>query len=311
MDLTLSNQIIDRYVASLPGEAQRTAFLITVNHLRDLSENAQVLSEFLSSFATSVADLYAATSVAIWFEDSAQNVQRKVDVGWRNLSLDEPTAAAHRELVSYAIHAGKAIAVQPFSAPSARSSVSNPTDSFLLLAPTKFDHKDVAVLEIALGPKPLRKQHRVLMDSYFDWLRWLDQLLQQGMQRCFAAAEQPFLLAISSLQQTELVVEEIQSQIRMRIEASLQSFSGQNFGSLSANQTVAKQVHGLLDSKGLRVKCPECGAAAILRCQNAGNSKTGAFMFDHYLDSGRTFHGGQTVFPNLEIVSKPPRRKAN
>jgi predicted RNA-binding Zn-ribbon protein involved in translation (DUF1610 family) len=179
------------------------------------------------------------------------------------------------------------------------------------LAPTKFDQQDVAVLEIALGPKPLRQPHKVLMDSYFDWLRWLDQLLRQGMQRCFAAAEQPLLLAISSLQQTSHAVEEIQSQIRIRIEASLQSFSGQNFGSLSANQTVAKQVHALLDSKGLRVKCPECGAAAILRCQNAGNSKTGAFMFDHYLDSGRTFHGGQTVFPNLEIVPKPPRRKPN
>jgi predicted MPP superfamily phosphohydrolase len=112
MEVTLSHQVIDRYVESLPSEPQRIAFLATVNHLRDLSQNARVLGEFLSSFATSVADLYAATSVAIWFEDTANNVQRKVDVGWRNLSLDESTSAAHRELVLYAIHLGKAIAVR-------------------------------------------------------------------------------------------------------------------------------------------------------------------------------------------------------
>lgn len=311
MQATLSTHVIDDYVASIPTTQQRTQVRSTVQKLQQLSTDAKPLSLFLSLFATSVAELYAANSVAIWFQSTslACSVVRKVDVGWNNMAFDGTTEKTHKELVGYAIDCGNAIAVQPFSSPARGAGVSNPTDSFLLLTPAKFDQRNVAVLEIVLGPKPLRRPHLILMRSYLDWLGWLSQLLQVGMQRCFAELQEQHLSAIAALQETSKAVEEIQIQIRRRIEESVQEFAGQNFGSLSANQTVAKQVHALLDSKGLRVKCPECGTPAILRCQNAGNSKTGAFMFDHYLDTGRTFHGGQTTFPVLEVVPKPPRRK--
>lgn len=309
---TLSTRVIDDYVDSLPPTQQRAQARSTVEKLRQLSTSAAPLSLFLSSFATTVADLYAANSVAIWFQSTSRtgSVVRKVDVGWSNLAFDASTETAHKELIGYAIDSGKAIAVQPFSSPAQGAGVSNSTDSFLLLTPAKFDQQSVAVLEIVLGPKPLRRPHEILMASYLEWLGWLSQLMQLGMQRCFAEPQDQHLLATATLQEVTRAVEEIQVQIRRRIEESLQGFAGQNFGSLPANQSVAKQVHALLDSKGLRVKCPECGTPAILRCQNAGNSKTGAFMFDHYLDTGRTFHGGQTTFPALEVVSKPPRRKA-
>jgi hypothetical protein len=311
MEATLSTRVIDDYVASLPESQRRTHVRSTVQRLRQLSTDAEPLSHFLSSFAESVADLYAANSVAIWFQSTSRtsNVVRKVDVGWNNMALDVSTDQAHKSLIGYAIESGKAMAVQPFSAPAKNVGVSNPTDSFLLLTPAKFDQQSVAVLEIVLGPKPLRRPHEVLMASYLDWLGWLSQLMLDGMQRCFAEPHEQHLLAIASLQETTVAVGAIQNQIRHRIEQTVQAFAGQNFGSLSANQAVTKQVHTLLDSKGLRVKCPECGTPAILRCQNAGNSKNGAFMFDHYLDTGRTFHGGQTTFPVLEVVSKPPRRK--
>jgi hypothetical protein len=100
-----------------------------------------------------------------------------------------------------------------------------------------------------------------------------------------------------------------QEEIRKRLERTLHALVGKNFGTLTANQAVAGRVHQVLESKGLRVQCPECGSAAILRCQGAGNSKTGVFLFDHYLENGRTFHGGPTTFPWVTLVAKPPRRK--
>ena len=188
--------------------------------------------------------------------------------------------------------------------------ISNPTDSYLLLAPVLFEGNGVAVLEIILGPKPLRTPHANVMQNHVLWLQWLSTILRSGIERCFEQVDQPLVAALSILQQTSQDVKAIQQQILVRIEQTLQQFVGKNFGSLAANQAITKQVHALLDSKGLRVCCPECGAAAILRCQNAGNAKTGAFMFDHYLDTGRTFHGGQTTFPNVSVVPKPARRKA-
>lgn len=310
MEEQLYEQIVTSYAEALPNRRERQAFSDQIAHIQALTQNARELGTFLPAFASSIADLYAASAVAIWFEDTSGTVKRKVDVGWHNLAFDKATASAHRELVSFVMDSKTSIAVHPYSAPAPRAGVSNPTDSFLLLAPTKFATREVAVLEIALGPKPLRQAHNALVESYLDWLRWLGHNLQQGLERCFAEAEQPLARALTTLHETSLIVDDIQAQIREKIESSLRALAGQNFGSLASNQAVAKQVHLLLDSKGLRVKCPECGAAAILRCQNAGNSKTGAFMFDHYLDSGRTFHGGQAVFPTLEVVPKPPRRQA-
>lgn len=309
MKATLASQAVEDYVAALPHPDQRIEFRTTVARLQQLSETATDLGEFLTGFVTSVADLYAANVAAIWFLTGAgQMLQRKVDIGWSQLALDASTEAAHADLLAFAIHGGRALAAPPFSAPVAGCGVSNPSDSCLLLAPVRFDQQQVAVLEIGLGPKPLRRPHQVLLASYLEWLEWLSELLASGMQRCFAGVDPVLSRTLQALQETTRAVEDIQNQIRQRIELSVRAFAGQNFGSLAANQTVAKRVHTLLDSKGLRVKCPECGAAAILRCQNARNSKSGAYVFDHYLDSGRTFHGGQTTFPLLTVVPKPPRR---
>ena len=315
MEVTLNLKVIDDYLAAVPVAKHRDAFRETVSQLSNLPHHHDELSEFLSTFASHVADLFAANSVAIWFQSAKDmNVARKVDVGWSNLALDDVTVAAHDQLIQYAIQSTKSQVAKPFSPPVAGAGVCNPTDSYLLLAPAKFDSTNAAVIEIVLGPKPLRSPHEALMTSYLQWMDWLRQILQAGMQRCFqkqGVAHQvtDHVHALSALAETAELVEEIQNRIRDQIEQTINLFAGQNFGSLAANQAVAKQVHSLLESKGLRVKCPECGAAAILRCQKAGNAKHGAFMFDHYLDSGRTFHGGQTVFPSVELVSKPPRRK--
>lgn len=333
----LISELIDEYSAALSTAAERDALSSLVQQIQRAPAAAN-LSTFLSTFAQSVAELYAANAVAIWFstptqsnadQNTAQETQpdtnqnnehdanrndersvvRKVDVGWNNLGLDTLTASAHQRLIAYAIGQQQSLVVQPFSAPGLKSGVSNPTDSVLLLAPVRFQNREVAVLEIVLGPKPLRRPHETLLEAYLQWLEWLSDNLQRGIARYFPA-ENLMELANAQLDRAASDVAAIQLQIRESLEASLSRLTGANFGTLDANQSIAKRIHELLDSKGLRVQCPECGAPAILRCQKAGNSKTGAFMFDHYLDSGRTFHGGSSVVPAIVVVSKPPRRKS-
>lgn len=329
MEATIDSTVIDSFTSSL-STARVSQVEAAMNRLASLgnasnaSSACDSLSQFLQEFSATAADLFATTSLAVWFRnehDAASPLQRKVAVGWENFLLDDPSAKAHLRLLDFAIQQSTPTAFAPFSAATQRgtqtastkqgkSLVSNPTDSYLLLAPIQLNQSPIAVVELVLGPKPLRKPHEQLMASYLEWLTWLGNILEDGIERFFEQVGSPLWSALEVLQQTTSQVEAIQKQIRDHIEQSLQQLAGQNFGSLEANQTVAKQVHTLLDSKGLRVRCSECGAPAILRCQKAGNSKTGAFMFDHYLETGRTFHGGQTTIPQLVVVDKPPRRQS-
>ncbi len=314
---TLDPSVFEAFAATLAKPRREEAELV-VERLKALRDYNGPLGDFLAEFGGLVADLFATSSLAVWFRtDEATTLDRKLGIGWENFLLDDPTRDAHQRVLQFCLDNPKPLAFQPYSAgtvngvPSASPlTVSNPTDSYLLLAPIRFEQNPVAVLEIVLGPKPLRRPHEPVMQGYMAWLGWLSSILESGIRRCFQQSDPAFVAALSVLQRTSLDVDEIQKQIRTHIEESLQQLEGRNFGSLQANQSIAKQVHALLDGKGLRVECPECGSAAILRCQKAGNAKTGAFMFDHYLDSGRTFHGGQTTFPRLKIVDKPPRRKS-
>jgi predicted RNA-binding Zn-ribbon protein involved in translation (DUF1610 family) len=304
----LDPTVVDQIATALP-EASRRDFLRRVDRLNGLPAQDSDMGSFLGTFAESVAELYAASSVAIWFRTPAGGIQRKVDVGWLNMGMDDTTEMAHENLISFAIQRAEPMAVTPFSAPVRGAAVSNPTDSFLLLASIDHEGQPVAVLELTLGPKPLRRPHQALVSCHLEWLTWLTGILRLGMERRFAASQPPPLeVALACIDHVTQQVAEMQDRVRLAIQASLHGLAGNNFGSLHANQTVAKQVHALLDSKGLRVRCPECGSPAILRCQKAGNSRTGAFVFDHYLENGRTFHGGPSVFPKLNLVSKPPRR---
>ena len=112
-----------------------------------------------------------------------------------------------------------------------------------------------------------------------------------------------------NLEATKAEIEAFKEAISRSMEVTLNSYTGMSFGSLRNNQTFTRTVHELLEGYGLRIACPECGAPAILRCQSAGNSKTGVFLYDHYLETGRTFHGGPSTFPRVKIVPKPPRRR--
>jgi hypothetical protein len=177
------------------------------------------------------------------------------------------------------------------------------------VGPIVHQESALALVELFLGPTPQRGQTPLLRGKYVEWLEYLVGILCDGIERRFLAAGKPLQAALLSLDAAAEEAERHQGEIRKGLERTLHMLAGQNFGTLQANQELAGRVHQLLESKGLRVKCPECGAPAILRCQGTGNSRTGVFLFDHYLESGRTFHGGPTTFPCVTVIAKLPRRR--
>ncbi|MGV3485802.1 MAG: hypothetical protein ACO1RT_15400 [Planctomycetaceae bacterium] len=102
----------------------------------------------------------------------------------------------------------------------------------------------------------------------------------------------------------------LQRTVRLAIEAELLKLSGQSFGALAANQAVVLMIQEMLEAHGLRVRCPECGHPAILRCSGRPGVVSGAFVLDHTIEGQRTFHGGYAALPVLQLVAKPPRRTA-
>lgn len=115
--------------------------------------------------------------------------------------------------------------------------------------------------------------------------------------------------ADEGLEQLGRQIHQIQRSIRLAIEQFLHQHRGATFGSFEANQRFVRSVQKLLESHGLRVRCPECGYASILRCARNASAPSGLFVFDHYLPDGRTFHGGSRSLPLLRVTAKPDRRR--
>jgi hypothetical protein len=300
--------LVEQMAADLAPQA-RAGFLRQYRRLLDLGSSPLDLSDFLHEFLRGTAELYAASAAAIWFRNPRDgSLERKVTVGFEALGLDGELVAAHAGLLDHALGQPTPLLVKPFSSAGHGAAASNPTDSFLLLGSLGDGAQSLGVLELFLGPVPVRGQTDRVQAAYVEWLEHLSGLLREGIERRFLASECPLTLALADLERASRCVQAYQQQIRNSLESSLQALAGRNFGALQANQAVARRVHELLESMGLRVQCPECGAPSILRCQRAGNAKTGVFLFDHYLESGRTFHGGPTTFPAVRVVPKTPRR---
>ncbi len=132
-----------------------------------------------------------------------------------------------------------------------------------------------------------------------------DEFQESGLQFRFTPLDEA-RLEIDSLHE---YIEGHRRAVRHAVEVTLKHFAGFNLGSFEAKTELAKMVMAVLEENHLRVECTVCGAPAIIRCLQSGNSKTGVFLFDHYLDTGRTFHGGLTAFPRVNVVDAPKRRK--
>ncbi len=198
---------------------------------------------------------------------------------------------------------------QPNSDGSSGSSTGYP----LLFGPILHLGEPIALLEVALN-SPAGESTAALTQAqrqlYLRSIKLVAERVYGGLRRRMAMPAARIDKAVEQVQKLTAEVLALQQQIGQRIEIRLQHFHGWAFASLAENQAFAKLVHQMLDSHGLRVQCPECGHPAILRCLRVGNAKHGAFVFDHYLDTGRTFHGGPTTVPLIKVVAKPARRPA-
>lgn len=112
-------------------------------------------------------------------------------------------------------------------------------------------------------------------------------------------------LTLDGLQQE---LNRIQRSMRLTLQSKLQTFLGRTLGSLELNRQFAKSIQSMLDQQGFRVRCQQCGHPAILRVSPRKGMDGGAFVFDHTIDGRRTFHGGGSTVPVIQLVAKPNRR---
>jgi hypothetical protein len=290
--------------------AQREAFRRDYQAITQLPGAGTDLQQFLDDVLEHVVRLYAATAGAIWFRGpDGRPLSARAKLGYDRLGLDGDYEQPHFQLLEYGLSQTKAFVVSPFSAPQPNASVSNPTDSFVVLGPIDNRGERLGVVELCLGPTPIRGKTPGDRRRYALWLDHLTTYICQGIELRFLGSSAPLQPALVNLTAAKSEIEAFKNAICKSLEVTINSYAGMSFGSLRNNQAFTKNVHELLDGNGLRVECPECGSPAILRCQSAGNSKTGVFLYDHYLDSGRTFHGGPSTFPVIKVVAKPPRRR--
>ncbi|MGE0757648.1 MAG: hypothetical protein AB7O38_11530 [Pirellulaceae bacterium] len=301
---------LDDLLATLTAD-QRAAFLADYQTLRDLPAARGELQAFFDGYLLHLVRLYAATAGALWFRPGEPgSLVCRARIGFDRLDLTGDLQRAHEQLLNYALDRDHSFLVRPFSAPARGTRVSNPTDSFVILGPVSHGGQRIALVELLLGPTPVRGQSAAERNRYLLWLDHLITFLCRGMEIRLLRTSAPLPAALDQLATTELEVQALQDAIRQTLQQRLSTFAGWNFGSLEKNQAFATRVHELLEQHGLRVVCPQCGSPAILRCQNSGNARTGVFLFDHYLETGRTFHGGPTTVPPIRLVAKPARRKS-
>ena len=291
------NGLIEQTFASLTDAATATT---QVRQLGELCDSDLPLQPFLEHLLPQICQMYQAPAAVAWLKTQGavfgvrfrmerllstisqqKNHERMVQVVWsRKLpTLAEPTGKGGQ----------------------------NPTDHPLLFAPILHLDEPVALLEIVLPVVETaiaESAKQVLLRS----AQLVAQRVYGGLKRRMAMPLAQVQRAVAELHKLSSDLTILQQQIQVTLENRLAQFQGWSFGSIAENQEFAKLLHQILDSHGLRVVCTECGHPAILRCLRAGNAKHGVFVFDHYLDSGRTFHGGPTTVPTLKVTAKPARR---
>ncbi len=303
-----------------------------VRDLAELIESDLTLQSFLEALLPQLCQLVGGIAAVVWMraegsqdallgiryrmDDILQSLadhkkhERLVQLAWkqRGPMLAEPRssqspAGSPAEAPLESPSEGQAGAGQAGAGASA-----NPTGYPLLFSPVLHLQEPVGLLEVVLpasGVAGIPTSRRTL---YLRGIQLIAERVYSGMRQRMALPTATADLASKQLESLSADVQKMQHEIVLAIQSRLKTFEGWAFESLADKQAFAKMLHGLLDRHGLRVRCPECGSAAILRCLRAGNAKHGAFAFDHYLDSGRTFHGGTTIVPRIEIVPKPARR---
>lgn len=324
---------IQQALQMLPGNAQSPQ-PSQVSSLGELIDGDLPLQSFLEQLLPQLCTLFGGSAAVAWLKahgtsDAIFGVryqmdklltsvaeqkkhERLVQLAWQQKQPLLAEAAGDGTTTSFSLGqplpaAGESVAL------GAQASTTDASGYPLLFAPILHLGDPIALLEVALSapqqppPAALSQAQRQI---YLRSIKLVADRVYGGLRRRMAMPPARIDNAIEQVERLTAEVTSLQQQISHRIEMRLQQFHGWAFASLSENQAFAKLVHQMLDSHGLRVECPECGHPAILRCLRVGNAKHGAFVYDHYLDTGRTFHGGPTTVPLIKIVAKPARRPA-
>jgi hypothetical protein len=317
-------QILHRALQALPGDEPGPS-AAHVKELASLVDGDLPLQSFLEQLLPLLCSLFGGSAAVAWMKahgvgGAVFGVRYQMDKLLSSIAEQKK----HERLVQLAWQQRQPLLAEPAS-PKARVAATsmdldtappgasmgsvNPTGLPLLFGPILHLGEPLALLEIVLpqSSQPLSQSQRQL---YLRGIKLVAERVYGGLRQRMAMPAATLNHAVEQLDLLSTEVKSIQQQIQTCIETRLKQFHGWSFASLAENQAFAKMVHQLLDSHGLRVVCPECGSPAILRCLRVGNAKHGAFVYDHYLDSGRTFHGGPTTVPLIRVVNKPARRPA-
>lgn len=309
----MSIDTLEHALQELPG-GQTLPTATQVKRLAGLIDGEQPLQPFLEQLVPQVAEMFSALAGVAWLKahatgDAIFGVPYQMDRVIQS-PLDQKK---HEKLVQLAWQQRQPMLAEPHVSAGKKAgatksaSPSNPTSHALLFGPVMHFGEPVALIELVLpaSEHPLSADQKKL---FLRSIQLIGERVHGGLKQRLSLPAATITQAIDQVRQLSDEISGLQQQIRRTIEARIQQFHGWTFGSLEENQRFAKMLHQLLDNHGLRVECPECGHASILRCLRAGNAKHGVFVFDHYLDTGRTFHGGPTTVPLLRVANKPVRR---
>lgn len=309
------NALIEQTFAELPNSNGSTD---QVRLLADLIDSDLPLQSFLEQLLPQLCSLYKAPAAVAWMKTQGAvfGVRYRMEAFLSTIAEQK----RHERLVQIVWQQKQPTLAEPTEptnsgtpeniATDSSGEANNPTSHRLLFAPIVHLGEPIALLEIVLPAhsEPLNATSRQL---FLRSAKLVAERVYGGLKNRMTMPAANVSRAEAELGKLSSDILMLHQQIQKTIEARLAQFQGWTFGSLGENQEFAKMVHQILESHGLRVVCPECGNPAILRCLRAGNAKNGVFVFDHYLDSGRTFHGGPTTVPLLKVIAKPARRGAS
>ena len=268
---------------------------VQVNKLRDICKSDLALEPFLSESLQVLFRLFGARAGAFWFRPfNAATLCPVSRLGFDHLGLPVERIGFTEQIVR---GAWQAVAPQIHSIDKTHVS---------LVAPIRDGTTAIGALQmIAVCNEKQLDEAKIL---YAQALSSVLGLLQPALHRRMQIGETSIQDAVDRLGQLANQLTSLQQSMRQAIDQTLSQLAGASFGSLEANQRFTRVMQELLDAHGLRVVCPECQNAAILRCSKNPRAVDGVFVFDHYLSGTRTFHGGSTTLPALKVTSKPPRK---
>ncbi len=271
-----------------------------------LSEEDGPLQPFLERLLPALVEVFRAKAGQIWLRAQGGGgawfaIRYRMDT---IENRDRPDGK-HERIVQLAWQQRQPMMVEP--QPKQKQSAGDGMKCPILFGPIVHLNGPLALIEIVLPAEshPIKPDDR---KALLHGMQIVIDLIHSGLQKRMN-------LPMASMEQAQVQIKQLEDEIQSyhlsiqkSIEARLRQFQGWAFSSFAENQEFAKMVHRILDEHGLRVRCPECSYPSILRCLKSGNSKNGVFVFDHYLDGGRTFHGGPSTFPVVTVLPKPARR---